>query len=67
MKHTELRTSLAAAIENLLRDVGDREAVLASIESEILQMLRMSGEDAEQAAVLALIREEIAKARMQRQ
>jgi hypothetical protein len=67
MEDPQLRVAIIAAIENLVRHADDPEATLASTEAEILQMFRLSGEDAERTDVLAIVREEIAKARAQRQ
>lgn len=66
MEDPQLRVAIVTAIEKLLRHADDPEAALASTEAEILQMLGSSGEDAERTGVLAIIREEVVKARAQR-
>lgn len=63
MPQSSLRKAVRFALESILNSTKDRDAALSAAESEIAQMLHSSDQTADTATILAVLHEEIVRAK----
>jgi len=63
MPQSSIRKAVRFALESILSSAADRDAALNAAEAEIIQMLHSSDQAGDAATILAVVHEEIVRAR----